>query len=114
MGQRLRSRGGPQRLPFFVWTDGGGPNSVQRNHFSDALGKTLPRVAVLTDSRVIRGIITAIQWLGSMDIKGFAPRAIDEAIEFIDVSHRRAELTQAVETFRAEMAQPHSRAGGDS
>ena len=43
----------------------------------------LPK-AVVTTSRVVRGIVTATSWLGS-NVRAFAPSNIDEAFDYLDV-----------------------------
>ncbi|HET6332154.1 MAG TPA: hypothetical protein VFG30_03030 [Polyangiales bacterium] len=41
-----------------------GPNAKQRKELADAVRDVELRVAVLTDSAVVRGIVTALAWLG--------------------------------------------------
>lgn len=50
---------------------GGGPNSKQRNLLAN-LGRKV-RAAIVTESSVIRGVVTVIAWLQSMEIRAFAP-----------------------------------------
>lgn len=41
-----------------------GPNAAQRKAITDAMRNVDVRVAVMTDSGVVRGIVTALAWLG--------------------------------------------------
>lgn len=55
----------------------GGPNGLQRAKLEAVAERGLLRVGVLTRSRVIRGIVTALSWIQKIDIKAFDPE--DEA-----------------------------------
>src|SRR5678809_606473 len=57
-------------------TDGGGPNAVQRGKVNDLLGGRQVRSAVVSDSRLIRGIVTALTWF-NRETAAFSPAAID-------------------------------------
>jgi hypothetical protein len=60
-------------------------NSIQRKEMSD-LFKTLGcLVAVVTDERTVRGIVTAIVWLGVSGLKAFSRKEIDDALRFVGV-----------------------------
>ena len=64
-------RGGAVRT--LVKTDGGGPSASQREALN-AVTKELDwqmKVAVMTQSVVVRGIITAFAWVGLMKIRAF-------------------------------------------
>jgi hypothetical protein len=49
---------------FYVETHGGGPDAKQRRALGEVVDKAEMRVAVLTESLVARGIVTALAWLG--------------------------------------------------
>ena len=42
-----------------------GPNAAQRKAITDAMRDVDVRVAVMTNSTVVRGIVTALAWLGT-------------------------------------------------
>jgi hypothetical protein len=69
---------------FLVVSDGGGPNTMQRAELDEAIdiehhpGKT----AVVTISRIARGIVTAISWF-SPGIKAFGTNQLHQAIEYL-------------------------------
>lgn len=72
---------------FLVVSDGGGPNTMQRAELDEAIdiehhpGKT----AVVTVSRIARGIVTAISWF-SPGIKAFGTNQMQQAIEYLGMS----------------------------
>lgn len=75
---------------MIVFSGGGGPTTMQRrdlekitNH-QDAAG-----VAVVTSSRLARGIVTAIRWF-NREIKAFEPSQRDEAFKFLSLDEREA------------------------
>ena len=73
-------------LKLLVLTDNAGPNVIQRGQLNDLLtskGATL-RIAVLSKSMVVRGIVTALSWMGTMRIRAFSPRDFKGALSFLD------------------------------
>jgi len=72
-----------------VSSSGGGPTPAQRerlNKMTKTVGveKTL-KVAVLTESAIVRGIATALSWFVS-GYKAFPPDEIGDALDFLGVS----------------------------
>src|SRR5262245_14002748 len=45
-----------------VYADGGGPSSKQRQEMRRALQGAIPPVAILTNSVLVRGIVTSLNW----------------------------------------------------
>ena len=70
---------------FVVETHGGGPDAKQRKALADLLRHEDARVAVLTDSIVARGILTALAWLG-LPQRGFAPGDLRGAASYLELS----------------------------
>jgi hypothetical protein len=74
-----------QPLQVLVKTDDAGPNSVQRNQINrlaQSKGASL-RVAVMSNSRLVRGIITAFSWMGSLQIRSIEPTDYKAALAFL-------------------------------
>lgn len=85
-------------------------NMVQRRAMSLAL-KAQPHVsvAVVTDEAIVRGLMTAVSWLGRVDVKAFPwhkiaeahrnlkPEGISErqALDMADKTRRRVEASRA-------------------
>lgn len=73
---------------------GVGPNARQRKILAErSQGKDV-RAAILTGSLVVRGIVTAVAWLG-IPQRAFPPDHFRQAGEFLGLTSE--ELTQAVE-----------------
>jgi hypothetical protein len=85
VGRRLQP-GGVQRI--LVKTDNAGPNSVQRNQLNQlaASKRTTLRVAVLSTSTLVRGIVTAFSWMGSLQIRGFGDADVAGALAYLEPS----------------------------
>jgi hypothetical protein len=67
-------------------TDGGGPNPAQRAAIVKATehirgAPSVPR-AVISSSKFVRGIVTALNWL-DRNVKLFTPEEVDQAIAFL-------------------------------
>jgi hypothetical protein len=78
--------------------------STQRSDVEQLLKRTHGRNAVVSNSPVTRGVMTALAWLG-LPVKAFAPTDLDGALAFLDVSseHRleaRATLERLQRTLR--------------
>lgn len=76
----------PQGASALAITDGGAPNAEQRRAVvalvQQHYGKGVERIrsAVVSDSAVVRGVVTAFSW-HIPEIRIFAPVAIDPALE---------------------------------
>lgn len=80
----FRERAG-QPSRFLVETRGGGPDAKQRKVLADTLRNEDTRVAVMTDSILARGILTALAWLG-LPQRGFALNDLRAASEYLGLS----------------------------
>lgn len=73
-----------------VYSEGGGPTASQRGETKE-FWKTqnfFPKFSVVTESTAVRGILTALVWLGvEKTLRPFPPSAMAEALEWIEVSH---------------------------
>jgi hypothetical protein len=68
-----------------VETHGGGPDAKQRRVLAEAMRNEDTRVAVMTDSLVARGILTALAWLG-LPQRGFALNDLRAAGAYLELS----------------------------
>ena len=85
---------------LLVLTDGVGPDSTQRKMISDIKLRT----AVVTLSRMARGIVTALGWLGA-NIRAFAPDQMDEALDSLGVpAADREAVSRRLAAMRLEVA----------
>lgn len=72
---------------ILVISEGGGPNGVQRGELETALGIDTykAKTAVVTLSRVARGIVTAISWFNP-SIKAFSTIQIPAAMDYLEIA----------------------------
>jgi hypothetical protein len=74
-----------------VFSAGGSPNAKQRAHLRQQVGTI--HAAILTDSIVARGAVTALSWLG-LSIAAFAPPQVTGAMDYIGVPPDERELVR--------------------
>lgn len=81
---------------FLVISEGGGPNTMQRAELDTAIGieSHSAKTAVVTISRLARGIVTAISWF-SPGIKAFSTLQLPQALEYLGVSAAEADNVNA-------------------
>ena len=87
-----------------IVTDGGGPNSRQRALLTERYPEFGPvPVAVVSDSPLTRGIVTALHWLGK-NIRAFRPRDLAGAFTYLSVPvPEREALLHRVAVLRSEL-----------
>lgn len=88
-----------------VSAEKGAPNAAQRKRLADRIGNRKQRGAVLTESAVVRGALTAIRWFNpNINTQAFSPRAFDEAVDYLDVATAEGpKLRAAIDRLRAEL-----------
>jgi hypothetical protein len=79
-----------EKLSVLVFTDGGGPNTLQRASWNALLAGAQPRIAVVSTSTVVRGIVTAISWF-NRGVRQFSPGDTVTAFRHVGVDGRNAE-----------------------
>jgi hypothetical protein len=85
--------------------DKGGPDASQRADLNERFEKLKIRVAVLTASRIARGIAMALQWFKIVDIKAVGPGEIDKALEFLETpKDERAEVIATLRQLEERMS----------
>jgi hypothetical protein len=95
-----------------VHTDGGGPNPKQRDEVQSLYNTykpAAPPVAVLSNSVMARGIVTAISWrYGREKIRAFAPAELDAALSWLRLDKLTLEeVTRALPLLRARVGSHH-------
>jgi hypothetical protein len=105
--------GGPALLVLTYFPDGN-PTARQRRASVDVAKKSrlADRVALLSDSAIIRGAFTAIQWvLGKQtDQKAFRPSEVSEAIDWLAQAHA-IDVIAARRQAKALIRAAHAAAG---
>lgn len=93
------------RMPNLVITDGGAPSTAQRTvvNMLIAQGKTMPPVAVVTDSLVVRTLLRAFSVFNPR-MRGFAPGAFAGAVSHLGLPASEARsLVQACKQLELEI-----------
>ena len=86
---------------ILVLSAGGSLNVKQRSEVETHLGKL--RTAVLTDSMVTRGAVTALKWF-KVPIAAFAPNQIERAMDHIGVpKDERTAVLKTLEQAKARL-----------
>ncbi|NUP05419.1 MAG: hypothetical protein HOW73_05090 [Polyangiaceae bacterium] len=86
-----------------VFTEGGGPTTLQRGRLNDALAGRIVKTAVVSSSAVIRGIVTALSWFNP-GIKSFLPNEASAALRYLGVAvEDQAGLMQKVTRLSKEL-----------
>lgn len=91
-----------------VLTDGGAPNSAQRDHMRKCLGVSPCWTAVITDKVLVRGVVTAIRWFNPM-VSAFAPWELSQAFQFAGVSRPQVRAVCAALLELDKQLEPRSR-----
>ncbi len=82
--------------------DAAGPGAAQRARMA-RVGLLRVPTAVVTESVLARGVMTAVSWLGAT-IRAFAPEQLDQAYEFLDISApARTRIPAQIEAMKAEL-----------
>lgn len=89
-------------LVFADGLDAAGPDAGQRKKMARAGLLRVP-TAVVTESVLARGVMTAVGWLGA-PIRGFAPDHLFQAFEHLKISSPvRARIPLRLEELKAEL-----------
>jgi hypothetical protein len=87
----------------FIVTSGGAPTTAQRKRVYDMLGPVELTAAVLSDSRLVRSVATAMAWFNK-NLKIFSPHELDDALAFLGVPPNQFPLfRREVEKLQAEL-----------
>lgn len=74
--------------------------STQRKSGTETLKRRGIRPAVVTDDRLVRGIVTAASWLG-LEVKAFSTTELERALEWLEVD---AELSSQILKVTKELS----------
>lgn len=81
----------------------------QRKAIAELMDGRTNQVAVLTDSAIVRGVLTAIKWMmrTGNHATPFALRDVDRALDHLGVARdKRAEVIATLERLRAQISLP--------
>jgi hypothetical protein len=96
-------------------TAGGAPNSAQRARTAQVVAsiEQPPPFVLLTDSTLMRSVMTAFTWLlgGKQRMKALAPSELEEALSWMGVGVRPERVREAIARLQAGLARsPQPRA----
>jgi hypothetical protein len=75
-------------------SEGGAPTTLQRKDFNDIVaGRSIP-LALLTDSVLVRGVVTAYSWF-NRSIRAFSSDDIQDALAYLEVEEPQYEKFEA-------------------
>ena len=74
----------------------------QRKQAATALRHNHVSLAVITDDVLVRGVVTAVSWLGA-NVKSFAWKDFDRALERLEIMDRKGQIMGTVERLRTEV-----------
>lgn len=81
---------------FLVFSDGGGPDAIQRKALLDAVPQIRSaRGAVLSSSTFIRGITTAVSWFAK-GFRVFAPADLPAALAWLELEKAEESTISAI------------------
>jgi hypothetical protein len=89
---------------LIIYSDGGSPSATQRSRITTYLknsGRTI-HVALMTDSVIARGLLTAIEWVvNSGTMKPFPLTELNAALAWLQIEHAHPRIAAAVAKLRA-------------
>lgn len=91
-----------------IITEGGGPNTMQRGMMNDMLEAKgfKQKVAVVTLSRLARGIVTALSWFNP-NVRAFSTVQIPAALTYLDIPAADHEgVIKEIRGLRAKLKLP--------
>ena len=96
------------KVRLIVVAGSGAPDAVQRKQLTDAVSTGELRTAVVSDSLVARGVVTAFRWSG-LELDAFKLGSIELAYQFVQATAEElAWLRQTLAGIQAAMAVPRT------
>ncbi len=93
---------------LLVVAGSGAPDAVQRKQIADAVTTKQVRSAVVSDSMVARGIVTAFRWYG-LELDSFKVDAIGDAFRYLSATPDEIEwLQRTLTAMRTALALPRA------
>lgn len=92
-------------VSFCVRIEGpGGPDAAMRAELNELADQFPIRAAILTRSRLAKGVAMAISWIGKVEIKAFDPDDMTSAVAWLGIPESgHAELEAALRTLATEL-----------
>lgn len=97
-----------KHVGILVNSDGGAPNSAQRARLSKMVAAMAepPPFVLLTNSALLRSLLTALSWLlpSNQRLRALPPEALQEAISWLGVSVPSQHVGETIARLRGALA----------
>ena len=108
--RKAEKEAGIGQMTGIIFTDGGGPNSTQRVEFNGLLKGREVISAIVSDSLVVRGIVSALGLFNPRGLKVFTPPEWKKALNFARVPElQHLEVMRVVVALGREVGDPKVR-----
>lgn len=94
---------------IFVWSEGGGPTAAQRDQSSKFWAAISPRpsIAVMTPSRFVRALASALSWTMGSQIRAFCEDDFDATFAYLHLgAGQRIAVLSAMDDLRRSLGRP--------
>lgn len=87
---------------LLIYSEGGSPSVTQRARIADAWKSQgrVAHVALMTESKLARGFLTAIGWLIGGKMKPFPLTELNAALVWVDATNSSREIAEAIARLR--------------
>lgn len=103
----IRRHVGPlEEYQVIAISHGAHPDANQRQHLYESISTlAIPRMALLTASRLASAAATALRWISGVQFKAFSPDRLEEAMDYVGVlpPDRRLAILDMVERLSWEL-----------
>jgi hypothetical protein len=91
-----------------VMTEGGAPTAAQRAALSGVTEqyKAEVKVAVLTESMIARGALTALSWFAADVYRPFSPNDSDKAFHYLDIASKGPQVKDLIRNLQKQLGLP--------
>ncbi|MET0390295.1 MAG: hypothetical protein ABW321_30265 [Polyangiales bacterium] len=99
---------------LLIYSEGGSPSARQRARIAEVMkssGRSV-RVALMTDSQLARGFLTAIEWLiGAGNMRALPLAELNAGLRWLEAEDSAREVAQVIARLRAALRTHAARAG---
>ena len=82
------------RAKFLGVTRGGAPTPAQRKELTDTLRGRELQAAIVSDVRLVRGVVTALSWF-NRKIRAYSMGEMEQALEYLEVPEGKRDRVRA-------------------
>lgn len=102
-GTEILRKAVDRNCKILVVTRGGANTAQQRKRVYEVLGGRQPRAAIVSESKLVRGVVTAMSWFNK-ETQAFALEDLEYAFEYLDIAPSQYDmLRKEIETLDAKL-----------